>query len=148
MRDGDTIFPDASSTVYRVIPLLNMRTGITVVTNSPKAALELASHHIRTLATGGLLLDESIAFVGAFANQVIDSVRADIMLFSCRGVTEDGLLCDSSLEETCVRRGMLRNAKRKYLLCDNSKFGRKYPYVICHRDELDGIITESSSNGG
>ena len=56
VHDGDTIFLDASSTCMRVVPLLSVRTGLTVVTNSPKAILELAGMHIRTISTGGLLL--------------------------------------------------------------------------------------------
>lgn len=67
--------------------------------------------HIRTISTGGLLLDESVAFVGRDAEDVIRRVNADVMLFSCRGVTEDGMVCDSSLEETSIRREMVRQGE-------------------------------------
>ena len=142
VHDGDTIFLDASSTCMRVVPLLSVRTGLTVVTNSPKAILELAGMHIRTISTGGLLLDESVAFVGCDAEDVIRRVNADVMLFSCRGVTEDGMVCDSSLEETSIRREMFARAKRKYLLCDSRKFGASYAFNICRVDDVDMIITE------
>ena len=98
--------------------------------------------HIRTISTGGLLLDESVALVGRDAEDVIRRVNADVMLFSCCGVTEDGMVCDSSLEETSIRREMFARAKRKYLLCDSRKFGASYAFNICRVDDVDMIITE------
>ena len=130
--------------MLRVVPLLGAFTGLTVVTNSPKAVLGLAGMNIRTISTGGLLLDRSIAFVGTYAEQVIRSVNADVMLFSCRGVTEDGWLCDSSLDETSIRRAMLARSKLRCLLCDSRKFGEKFAFNICRTDEVDVIITEKT----
>ncbi len=144
IRDGNTIFLDASSTVRRIIPLLGAFSGLTVVTNSPKGVLELAELGIRTISTGGILLDQSIALVGRDAERVIRSINADIMFFSCRGVSEDGRLCDSSLDETSIRREMLMRAKVKCLCCDSRKFGNEYPFNICRTEDVDHIITERS----
>lgn len=144
VRDGNTIFLDASSTVRRMIPLLGAFSGLTVVTNSPKAVLELAELGIRTISTGGLLLDQSIAFVGSNAERVIRSINADIMFFSCRGVTDDGRICDSSLDETSIRREMLLRARVKCLCCDSRKFGNEYPFNICRKEDIDYIITEKA----
>lgn len=143
LKNGDTIFLDASSTVFRLIPLLSEFTGLTVITNSPKAALKLAELHISTLSTGGQLLEESVAFVGYHAEKMIQGMNADVMFFSCRGITDEGWVCDSSPEETAIRKEMLQHAKKKYLLCDEGKIGRTYPFNICHRRELDGVITEN-----
>ena len=142
IADGDTVMLDASSTVFRVIPLLAQKQNLTVVTNGPKATIELAARHIRTLATGGVVLSNSLAFVGREAEQFIRSVNADVLLISCRGLSPDGYLTDSSLEEANIRKEMLRHARRKYLLCDTSKVGTSYTYNICHVDELDGWISE------
>lgn len=144
IHDGNTIFLDASSTVRRIVPLLGAFSGLTVVTNSPKTVLELADMGIRTISTGGILLNQSIAFVGRNAEQVIRSINADIMFFSCRGVSDDGDLCDSSLDETSIRREMLLRAKVKCLCCDSRKFGNKYPFNICRIEDIDHIITERS----
>ncbi len=142
IKDGDTVILDASSTVLRIVPLLKQKTNLTVITNGPKTTMELAMAHIRTLTTGGVLLDNSLAFVGREAEQFIRNVNADVLLLSCRGVSPDGYLTDTSLEEVNIRKEMLRHARRKYLLCDTGKIGVTYPYNICHVDELDGWIRE------
>ncbi len=142
IADGDTVMLDASSTVFRVVPLLEKKSNLTVVTNGPKTTIELASRHIRTLATGGVVLGNSLAFVGREAEQFIRGINADVLLMSCRGLSPDGYLTDSSLEEATIRKEMLRRARKKYLLCDTSKVGARYTYNICHLDELDGWISE------
>ena len=144
IHDGDTLFLDASSTVLRLIPLLRQFSGLTVVTNGPKAVIELAGTHIRTISTGGVLFGESVAFAGEQAERVVRSVNADIMFFACRGVTDDGWLCDSSLEETSIRREMLAHSKFKCFMCASRKLGDRYPFNICHMSEVDVMVTENS----
>ncbi|MBQ8508525.1 MAG: DeoR/GlpR transcriptional regulator [Clostridia bacterium] len=142
ISDGQTIMLDASSTVLRLVPHLAQKSGLTVVTNGPKTTIELAARHVKTLSTGGIVLENSVAFVGRQAEQFIAGINADILFFSCRGLTGDGWVTDSSLEEACIRREMLRRAKHRWLLCDTNKLGAQYTYNICHVDELDGVISE------
>ncbi len=144
IHDGDTIFLDASTTVLRLVPLLRDFSGLTVVTNSPKAVIELADMRVRTISTGGVLLGESFAFVGEQAERAARSINADIMFMSCRGVTDDGWLCDTSLEETSIRREMLAHSKFKCLMCASGKLGSRYPFNICHMSEIDMMITENA----
>ena len=145
VSNGDTVILDASSTVANIVPFLSAKSDLTVITNSPKTALSLADSHIRTLVTGGLLLENSIAFVGRSAEAFLEGFSADVLFISCRGVSEDGYLTDSSLEEADIRRTMLHCLSRKgkkIALCDKSKLDRTYTHRICHMDELDSFITE------
>ena len=142
ISDGDTIMLDASSTVFRLVARLAAFKNITVITNGPKATLELASLHIKTLCTGGIVLENSLAFVGRQAEEFIDGINADVAFLSCRGISPDGYLTDSSLEEASIRRVMLRRAKRRVLLCDTTKFDMGYTYNIARLDELDEVISE------
>lgn len=142
VKNGDMILLDASSTVLRLVPLLAAFTNVTVVTNGLRTAEALAERHIRTLATGGALLENSLAFVGRSAEKFIANVNADVMFFSCRGVSENGRLTDSSLEEASIRREMLRQSKKHVFLCDSSKFGHGYAYNICSMDDVDVCISE------
>ena len=142
IKDGYTIMLDASSTVYRLIPLLGQFTGLTVVTNGPKAVLELANMHIKTLSTGGSLLENSLAFVGRQAEQFVENINADVLFLSCRGISEEGYLTDSSLEESNIRKAMLKHAKKSILLCDSSKMGIGYTYNIARLEELNVVISE------
>lgn len=65
INDGDTIFLDASSTVLQLVRHLAQFRDLTVVTNGPKTSLSLGELKIRNLCTGGMLLPDSVAYVGA-----------------------------------------------------------------------------------
>ena len=80
--------------------------------------------------------------VGDEAYKTIDSINANIAFFSCRGLSDDGYLTDISPEEDYVRQRMIKNAEHAYLLCATDKFGKKYYHNLCHKDDIDGIISE------
>ena len=101
----------------------------------------LADMQIKCFCTGGLLLKNSIAYVGALAEKFISNFNADIFFFSCRGISSDGILTDSSIEESEIRKVMMMHAKKKIFLCDNSKFNKEYMYRLAHVDEVDEIIS-------
>lgn len=148
IRDGQIIFLDASSTASYLTPYLASFSDLTVITNSPKTSLKLAELKIRSLSTGGLLLENSISFVGAHAENFVRNFNADIFFFSCRGITEDGQLTDSSMEESQLRRIMMEHSKKKIFLCTSNKIGRKYMYNLCDVSAVDGVICEKELPDG
>ena len=142
IRNSDVIFMDASSTVSYLIPHLEKFKDIIVITNSPKTSIKLAEKKIKNYCTGGLMLLHSIAYVGSEAEKFIQNINADIFFFSSRGITHDGTITDSSIEEAVIKKAMLKNSAKSYFLCDSSKIGEKFMYNITSKDEIDGVITE------
>lgn len=142
IADGNVIFLDASSTVAYLIPHMKKFSDIIVVTNSPKTSMKLGEARIRSYCTGGLLLNQSMAYVGSEAEKFVASINADLFFFSSRGYTEDGAITDSSAEEAVLKKAMMQNAERTFYLCDSSKRGRKYMYNICRTTDVDGVIDE------
>lgn len=141
IKNGQTIFLDASSTVLTILPFLSEFSDLTVITNSPRVSLKLAEMKIKCLCTGGILLENSIAYVGAFAENFIKNFNADIFFFSCRGFSNDGKLTDSSLDESLLRQAMIRNSKQQVCLCTKDKIGNEYLYNLCNKDEITEVIT-------
>ena len=133
---------DASSTVSYIIPHLKSFTDIIVVTNSPKISLKLGEERIKNYCAGGLFLQHSIAYIGSEAEAFVSHFNADIFFFSSRGYTEDGFITDSSAEEACVKKAMLKNAAKSFYLCDSSKKNQKYMYNICATNEVT-VITDN-----
>ena len=142
VKDNDVIFLDASTSAFRLIPFLASKRNITVVTNGVKALSKLAEYDINTVSTGGRLISSCLALVGEYAYQTIESINANICFFSCRGVSDDGYLTDISPEENFIRQKMIEHSDRSYLLCAQDKIGKKYFHRLCHKDSLDGVITE------
>ena len=85
---------------------------------------------------------ESFSYVGADAESVLRRYNANVAFFSCRGITDSGLVTDNSILENSMRRIMLENAERCFLLADKSKLGKKYIQTLCHTRDLDGVISE------
>lgn len=142
IKDGDVIMLDASTTAYCILPHLANFKEIFVITNGAKTAIELAAMGIKTICTGGELTQESFSYVGTDAEDILKRYNADVAFFSCRGLTEDGLATDNSILENSMRKIMIKNSQKSYLLCDKSKFGKIFLNTICHLKELEGVITD------
>lgn len=146
INNGDVIFLDASSTAAHIVPCLKKFNDIIVITNSPKTSIKLGDEGIKNYCTGGLLLAHSVAYVGNDTEKFISSINADVFFFSSRGYIEGGYITDSSIEESIVKKAMLKNADRAFYLCDSSKKNKKYMYNICSVDGVTGIINETDVN--
>ncbi len=141
IKDGDAIMLDASTTAYHILPHLASFKNILVITNGAKTALNAAAIGIKTICTGGEMTLESFSFVGSDAEKMLRQYNADAAFFSCRGFSDDGAVTDNSILENSIRRIMIEKSKKKFLLCDKSKFGHKYLNTLCYKDELDEIIS-------
>ena len=141
IKDGYVIMLDASTTAFHLLPHLTEFKNILVITNGAKTALESASMGIRTICTGGEMALESFSYIGPDAESVLMKYNADIAFFSCRGIN-DGIATDNSIMENKLRRIMIKNSKKKFLLCDKSKFGKTYLNTLCNIDVLDGLISD------
>ena len=142
IEDGDTIFLDASSTTYFLAPHLKAFSDLTVITNNPHLSIALSELKIRNHCTGGEMLNDSIALVGRDAERMIRGVLAHKCFCSGRGVNEL-YISDSSKAERDVKLAMLANAQKRYFLCDSSKLGTQYPYIIAERRQIDALLDES-----
>lgn len=142
IHDGDTIFIDASSTASGIIPYLQDFKDLTIITNSPRNSIRLAEMKIRSFSTGGILLESSVAYVGSSAERAVSNFNADLFFFSCRGVSDDGILNDSSLEETELRKVMLHQSRKRVFLCSSDKLGQKYLYNLCSHRDVDKMICD------
>ena len=141
IHPGETLLLDASTTTHFLIPHLRDIPDLTVITNSPRACLALAEAGVRCLCTGGEMLASSMALVGSDAEAFVRKIRAHVCVFSARGIC-DGEICDSSKPERDLKIAMLERAERSILLCDSSKEGRRYPYVIAELAAIDHHIRE------
>ena len=141
IKDGDVVMLDASTTAYHLLTHLSAYKNIFIITNGAKTALDAAAMGIKTICTGGEMTLESFSYVGVDAEQILRQYNADVAFFSCRGVSEDGIITDNSILENSIRSIMIKNAKKKYLLCDKNKFGQKYLHTLCHVNDLDGVIS-------
>ena len=69
------------------------------------------------------------------------------MFFSAQGLSlESGDILDSSADETRLRQIMLRQARKSAFLCDSSKFGRSYPFILASLEDVDVFISDEETD--
>ncbi len=144
LKDGQVIFLDASSTAYYLVEHIAGFKDITVITNGPKTSLALAEKKIRSYCTGGFLLENAISYVGNSAEAFVKNFNADILFFSCRGLGLNGELTDSSMEESELRKVMMRHSARVVHLCTSDKIGKKYLYNLCDIGGVDRVFCDDA----
>jgi len=147
VRDGDIIMLDGSTSAYTIIPYLADFKNLIVITSSAKSSFLLGRMGINTICTGGKMITRSLSYIGEDAENTVKQYNADIVFFSCRGLSMDGKLTDNSIEENSLRRIMLRHAKKRVFLCDSTKVGHTYLNNLCHLSEVDEIICEQELPG-
>jgi acyl carrier protein len=72
-----------------------------------------------------------------------DTTRAAVLaLQRTLGLTEDGIASDTSIMENSVRKIMIKNSRKSYILCDKSKLGKTYLNTICNIKDIAGVISD------
>ena len=143
VSDGMVIMLDGSTSAYHLVPYLAKYKDLIVITSGAKTAVALAEANIRTFCTGGQMRIHSYSYVGDRAAEFVKNINADILFFSCHGLTDDGKMTDRAVEEADLRRAMFSVCKRKILLCDSGKFGKTFFYNMGSVSEIDGIVSEA-----
>lgn len=142
IRDGDIILLDGSTSAYSIIPLLTRFSNLIVITSSAKSSFLLGRMGISNICTGGRMITRSLSYVGEDAERTVRAYNANIVFFSCRGLSADGRVTDNSAEENSLRRCMLEQAEKRVLLCDSSKIGNVYMNNLCRLSDVDALICE------
>ena len=142
IRDGSVLFIDGSSTAQFLLEELSNFKDLLVITNGLKIAEKLGKMHVKVYSTGGLLMENSSVLIGADAERFVENFNADVCFLSCKGVSNDGKLTDTSYFETQLRKKFLQNSKLKVMLITKNKFNKEYIHTLCKVDEVDYVITD------
>lgn len=143
IQNGQIIMLDDSTSAYNIIPYLAGFQNLIVITNSAESSFLLGKMGITNICTGGRMVLGSLSYVGPDAERTVRSYNADILFFACQGLSIDGRLTDTSVEENNVRRAMMEQSRKRVCLCDSSKVGKTYLHNLCHLSQVDAIISET-----
>ncbi|MBE7026243.1 MAG: DeoR/GlpR transcriptional regulator [Ruminococcaceae bacterium] len=144
VQDNDIVFVDASTTTLQIADFLSEKKNLTVITNGIPLAATLVKKGIKTYCTGGEIFENSLANFGSFAEEFIQHFNIDVLIFSCHGVNEKGILTDPSLPETQIRKTAIAHSKKTVFLCDETKLNRSAPFNLVPIQKIDYIVTNSN----
>lgn len=122
IQEYDVIFIDAGTTNELLVNELH-DPSVTVVTNSIHHATKLVDRNIPTVIIGGVVKRSTDASIGGVALNQIGQLNFDKAFIGMNGI-DDGFFTTPDMEEGAVKRAILENAKRTYVLADASKLGQ------------------------
>lgn len=147
IKEGDTLFIDASSTSSLFAREISHLKGITVFTNNVEIMSMATRFNYDVVSSGGIQsYPNRYALSGQIAISALSSIHADWAVFSARSLTDKGLIYDVNPNEIAVRSVMLKGSDKKMFLCDSSKFGSVSTYLQCSLSEVDCLVTDSSAD--
>ena len=145
IKNGDIIFLDGSTSAFYIAEYLKEFENIRVITNGIDTLSLLSKNKILAYSTGGQVSSENPSvLVGRYAEDMICNFHADIAFFSAQAMDNDGEIYDCFEDEIFLRRTMIKNAKTKVFLCDNTKIGKSSSYHLCSLKDVDYIASNLS----
>lgn len=125
VQDGDAIFLDCGSTVFKMCRYLKNKSRLKVITNSLPILAELIDvPGISINLIGGEIDKQRKAVHGEMAVRHVDQYHANKAFIGVDGISaEKGLTAHSELEST-ITAAFMRNTDEVFLLCDSSKIGK------------------------
>lgn len=118
---NDTIYLDGGSTLLELARLLKDRSNITIVTNSLRAAVELAGRGPRLILVGGELRRLAQTTVGPLTRFIIEELHVDKAFMGTIGLTLDEGLTTTDPTEAYTKELVMDHAREVILLADSSK---------------------------
>ena len=141
-----TIILDSGSTTYEIARLLSIQEDLVIFTNSVAIMQLLSMSKNQAFIVGGEIRKSSMALVGAWALNAIQSIRADIAFLGTDGFAGRPGPCSASYDEVEIKKAMIQSAASRILVCDSSKFARTDMFVYCNWEDIDTVITDSCAD--
>ena len=141
IKEGDVVFLEASTTNELLIPHLANR-QVTVVTNSIHHAVKLVDLGVSTRIVGGKVKHSTDASIGSTAQEQIRQLNFDCAFIGANGV-DAHYFTTPDMEEAVIKRTVIANAQKAYVLADASKLGQ-ITYAKVAEVEKVTIITNAS----
>ena len=140
LRDDMTVFIDSSSTCQHIIPHLATFKNMTLITNSVNALLLASKLKIPCFLIGGKYCSKEMDFIGSMAERYAEQFNVDAAFFSSKGLSEDGIISDTDVEHSMIRKIIMAHSKKNIFLFEPNKLNKKYFYTLCHKDEVDEVL--------
>ena len=147
VQEGDTVALAPGTTVAQMSRLLRSRRELTILTNALNVAMDLSRQpQLSVHVTGGYLSGNWMAMVGPKALEFVSAMFTDTFFFGANGVHPEHGVMDRHPEEAAINQALARQARKRVLLVDHTKFGHTAPLQVCCIQEVHAIITDTQAS--
>lgn len=146
VKDEDVIAVDIGTTTLEFAKALVGKRRVTVITNSMKIAMVLSEDaDIRVLMVGGeVRRGGGFSVSGFLADNDMGHFITDKYFIGVGGLSLSKGITDYHLEESNLRRIVIKNTQKVIALADYSKIGAVAMNKICGLDQVDTLVTDSN----
>jgi DeoR/GlpR family transcriptional regulator of sugar metabolism len=143
VSDGETIILDVGTTVTEIARNLQMRKGLTVVTNALNIAMLLEeSPEITVLVTGGTLRAKQHSLVNPFGQFILERIQVDVAFIGVNGIEAEHGVTNVNMAEAEMKTLFIKSARRRILVADSGKIGNVALAKVANLREIDLLITD------
>ena len=143
LEDGQTVILDGGSTAAAVARELSSR-SLQVMTNSLAIAdLFADARQIELTLTGGFLYPRLRIMVGPICEQMLQDVRADVLIMGIGGVAEAGFSNNNTLV-VGPERIMMKVSRKIIIVADHSKFGRSAMIPVAPLEAAHVVVSDTA----
>ncbi len=142
---GQTIFLDGSSTCLELArALAKEKSGLTIVTNSALACLELGKNSANTIVgIGGHYDANSLSYVGPQAEDWAKTLFVDLAFVGTKSIVPGKGTFESSLPTYRIKQIIAGQCSRLVLLADHSKFAQRGLTKVLDIAQIHTVVTDS-----
>lgn len=144
VNDGDQVFIDSGTTCFEMTGGLRARSGVSVIVNSARLALELDTRNLEVILLGGQYRPDRMDTVGPLAMSALEQLRGYTAFIGADGLSMEFGLTASDIESAHLFRLAVRNARRTVLVVDRTKFQALSLCKIVDWDSVDTVVTDTA----
>lgn len=124
VQNNEVIFLDSGTTVQKMIPFLQNKQQLLVITNSVDNGSILADYQIKTIILGGNLRSLTKATVGPNIAVYLDNCHINRAFMGTNGFDSIHGYTTPDPDESAVKRLAIQHSDQAYILADSSKYGQ------------------------
>jgi len=147
VNDGDTLFLDASTTVYMFAKKLSkVKKNLYIITNGVMTAMEISKNRTNTvILINGVFHPETLSLVGPLAVDCARKFFTQKAFISCRGFSPESGTYEINTAESELKKVMVENTETLFVLIDSSKIGKKSLVNLVPLNKINYVITDKIS---
>lgn len=143
IEDSDVIYLDGGSTIQELAKLLSQKNGLTIVTNSIMAVVELFETEHRLIVIGGEFRKLSRTTIGVLTEKILNSVNINKAFLGTIGFSDSKGISTTDTGEAFTKELVMKNANKVFVLADSTKIGVESFAVSGELSYMDALITDS-----
>jgi DeoR family transcriptional regulator, aga operon transcriptional repressor len=143
IKRDQSIVLDSGTTTMAIARALHPVDHLTVITATINIAAQLSGSSVDVVLTGGVLRENSLSLVGPVAEETLRRFTADIAFLGVDGFDARFGLTSPNISEARIKQVMVDIARRTVLVCDSSKFGRRFLSVVVPPAKIHQVITDT-----